>query len=44
MQRGISANVIAAYYHDHIFVPSERVTEALAALKEPWADNLLLRV
>ena len=31
---GISANVVAAYYHDHIFVPSERADEALMALKE----------
>lgn len=38
-QRGISANVIAAYYHDHIFVQSERATEALAVLKEPWAGE-----
>lgn len=28
----ISANVIAAYFHDHIFVPSSRADEALAAL------------
>lgn len=32
--KGISANVIAAYYHDHIFVPSEKAEEALAALNE----------
>ncbi|MHA2937635.1 ACT domain-containing protein [Vibrio sp. RC27] len=31
---GISANVIAAYYHDHIFVPVADATLALAALKE----------
>ncbi|MDL2401142.1 ACT domain-containing protein [Rhizobium mayense] len=32
---GISANVVAAYYHDHIFVPAadaERAVEALKAL------------
>ncbi len=29
---GISANVIAAYYHDHIFVPTHRAKDALAAL------------
>ena len=28
----ISANVIAAYYHDHVFVPSGRADEALALL------------
>lgn len=31
---GISANVVAAYYHDHIFVQSEKALEALAALQE----------
>lgn len=32
--RGISANVIAAYYHDHIFVPSLDAQKALLALQE----------
>ena len=31
---GISANVIAAYYHDHIFVPATDAKAALAALQE----------
>lgn len=31
---GISANVVAAYYHDHIFVPSEKADKALMALQE----------
>ena len=31
---GISANVVAAYYHDHIFVQAEKADEALSALKE----------
>ena len=31
---GISANVIAAYYHDHIFVQSTKAEMALSALKE----------
>jgi hypothetical protein len=31
---GISANVIAAYYHDHIFVQTEKAEQALLALKE----------
>jgi hypothetical protein len=30
---GISANVIAAYYHDHIFVPTADAERAVAALK-----------
>ena len=29
---GISANMIAAFHHDHIFVPSDRAEAALAAL------------
>lgn len=32
--RGISANVIAAYYHDHIFVQKEKAQSALDALNE----------
>ncbi|PSW15575.1 transporter [Photobacterium rosenbergii] len=31
-ERGISANVIAAYYHDHVFVQSAKAAEALEAL------------
>lgn len=33
-EHGISANVIAAYYHDHILVQSERAADALKALSE----------
>ncbi|SFB29023.1 hypothetical protein SAMN04515620_13611 [Collimonas sp. OK607] len=29
---GISANVVAAYFHDHVFVPASRVDEALTVL------------
>ena len=32
--KGISANVVAAYYHDHIFVQSERADDAILALSE----------
>lgn len=32
--KGISANVIAAFYHDHIFVPSGQAQLALSALEE----------
>ena len=31
---GISANVIAGYFHDHIFVQSEYAEKAMAALDE----------
>lgn len=31
---GISANVVAAFYHDHIFVPSAKAEHALSALME----------
>ena len=32
-EEGISANVIAAYYHDHIFVPKSSADRALAGLQ-----------
>jgi hypothetical protein len=32
--RGISANMIAAFHHDHVFVPWDRRDEAMAALRE----------
>jgi hypothetical protein len=32
--KGISANMIAGFHHDHIFLPAERAEEAMAAL---WA-------
>lgn len=31
-QEGIACNMIAAHHHDHVFVPSDRATEALAIL------------
>ena len=33
-EKDISANVVAAYYHDHIFVPEEKVEQALIAILE----------
>jgi uncharacterized protein len=33
-EKGISANVIAAYCHDYIFVPAEKAGVALSALNE----------
>ncbi|MCP4280303.1 MAG: ACT domain-containing protein [Alteromonas sp.] len=32
--KGISANVIAAYYHDHVFVPVSKAKAAISALEE----------
>ena len=31
-KEGISANVVAAYYHDHIFVPDDKANQALSCL------------
>lgn len=31
---GISANIVAGYYHDHIFVQASQADKALQALKE----------
>lgn len=33
-RHGISANVVAAYHHDHIFVPAKDADRALLALAE----------
>ncbi len=33
-QAGISCNVIAGYFHDHLFVPFDKGVEALALLEE----------
>jgi len=32
-ENDISANVIAAYYHDHVFVPKDSATSAVEVLK-----------
>jgi hypothetical protein len=39
-RQGISANVVAAYYHDHIFVPTEKAAQALCCLKD-LAENVV---
>jgi hypothetical protein len=31
-EQGISANVVAAYFHDHLFVPWEQRLQAMAVL------------
>ncbi|MDO6707533.1 ACT domain-containing protein [Photobacterium sp. 1_MG-2023] len=33
-EQGISANVIAAYYHDHIFVPAGKAAQAMSVLQQ----------
>ncbi|MBU2955926.1 ACT domain-containing protein [Marinobacter sp. F3R08] len=33
-EQGITTNVIAGFYHDHIFVPDDRIDEAMSALKQ----------
>lgn len=37
-QHQISANVIAAFYHDHVFVPEQNAAQALALLKNISAN------
>jgi uncharacterized protein len=37
---GISANVVAAYYHDHIFVAVEDAERAMAALQKLQQENM----
>ena len=32
-EQGISANVLAAYYHDHVFVPHDQAEDAMHALQ-----------
>ena len=34
VNRGISTNAVAGYYHDHIFVPFDRAEEAQSALEQ----------
>jgi len=38
-EAGISCNVVAAAYHDHIFVPVERAAEAIQRLKALQASS-----
>lgn len=37
--KGISANVIAAFHHDHVFVPADRAVDAMKALQELQSDR-----
>ncbi|WP_075083423.1 ACT domain-containing protein [Mariniblastus fucicola] len=38
-QEGISANVVAGFYHDHIFVPAERSADAMIVLSQLADQN-----
>ena len=38
-QQNISCNVVAGYYHDHIFVAESDVTRALAILQNLGKGN-----
>jgi hypothetical protein len=38
-KHSISANVIAAHYHDHVFVPVEDASQAMFALEELSQQN-----
>jgi hypothetical protein len=38
--QNISANVVAGFHHDHIFVPVERANDAMAALETLAAQGL----
>ena len=38
-RQGISANIIAGFYHDHILVPASRAEDALSALKRLSATS-----
>ncbi|KAI4112442.1 MAG: hypothetical protein LQ345_006409 [Seirophora villosa] len=37
-ERGIGANPVSGYYHDHLFVPVDRADEAVQALEELAKD------
>jgi hypothetical protein len=37
---GISVNPISAYYHDHLFVPSERAEKVMKLLDELMSDTV----
>lgn len=36
---GLSVNVVSAYYHDHLFVPYNRTSEALSVLLEVFGTK-----
>ena len=42
-QHGISANIVASYYHDHVFVPVADAERALAVLRTLQAEAVASR-
>ena len=36
---GMGVNPVSAYFHDHLFVPADRVDEAMAILEGLAAEN-----
>jgi hypothetical protein len=36
---GISCNVVAGTYHDHLFVPAQKAADAMAALRKLQAAH-----
>lgn len=38
-EKGISANVVAAYYHDHIFVQESKAEQAVTLMQELAANS-----
>jgi len=38
-KQGISANIVAAFYHDHLFVPFSRVSDAVTVLSQLATAN-----
>ena len=41
-EHGISANVVAAFFHDHIFVPEDKAAMAMEALQELVQENFAI--
>lgn len=37
-ERGIAANVVSGFHHDHLFVPEGRVEEAMGSLEGVVAE------
>lgn len=38
-EHGISANVVAAFFHDHIFIPENKAVQAIEILEELVQEN-----